>query len=540
MASTPRIAGAELRRLRTAEGLSQRELAELLSVSQSTLARWESGGAEVRGRHAKRIHEVFQTDESTEVADAVLLVHGIRDHGEWQQMIRDVLEESESVKVFGCKYGYFDVARFLSPFETSRKPKEHVLRQLRRVKKMYPTARLTVLAHSFGTYLLTKILMENSDIELWRVILCGSVVKQSFRWDSVSDRIGGREDVEKRKYIVNDCGTRDIWPILGASAGWGYGPAGANGFGQVDVLDRFHCGGHSLFFQEAFVRKWWSPLFSLSTTTVSSGLATQREDMPKWLKPFELFPIRWALLVGVLLMLACLAYGMIPSPATTLTIVDGKFGERIIRPFSMTYRLTDDANADIKGSDGRVKLPPGLNTRRIVDARVLPVGISNSYSFDPHHQNLLGENKLVFRRVRTNFLISIRPIEPPKKYVRVSEEQWQSITKHDLDPKSVTLKIMNKATAGVDVLLWHYVPGEQPIFSPWGIPNRCRAGGSVTYKFGLRKGYYLAFGSTNGRAAEYLLQGSFYKSENPVLMITGGPDRLVAELRELGNKEPNK
>jgi len=112
-----------------------------------------------------------------------------------------------------------------------------------------------VIAHSFGTYAIGRILKENPDIRLHRLVLCGAVLPTDFRWDQIRSRV----DTD----IINDCGIRDIWPVLAQSTTFGYGPSGRFGFGTPGVRDRFHNFGHGGFFEEKFVRAFWLPWFRM-------------------------------------------------------------------------------------------------------------------------------------------------------------------------------------------------------------------------------------------------------------------------------------
>src|SRR5207244_3865633 len=104
-------------------------------------------------------------------------------------------------------------------------PVQRVVRELRDLRASHPTARISVVAHSFGTYALVKAL-EEPDIRLNRVILCGCIVPEEFRRARHEAQLGADS-------ILNDCGTHDIWPVLAKSLTWGYGATGTFGFGTV-------------------------------------------------------------------------------------------------------------------------------------------------------------------------------------------------------------------------------------------------------------------------------------------------------------------
>lgn len=181
--------------------------------------------------------------------EIIVLVHGIRTHAEWQERLRDILER-RSIKSVPIGYGFFDVLRFLCPIGTRGGPQNRLERELRSIKSEHPNADISVVAHSFGTYLIAKILDDATDISLHRLVLCGSIIREAFRWDKVRSRV---------RLVVNDVGCRDIWPILAKQVSIGYGTSGVFGFKTAYVHDRFHACGHSDFFQDSYMEKYWLP-----------------------------------------------------------------------------------------------------------------------------------------------------------------------------------------------------------------------------------------------------------------------------------------
>jgi hypothetical protein len=213
------------------------------------------------------------------VNQVIVLIHGIRDLGGWLQTVDRVLGSKE-VKVIMPKYGWFPPLRFIAPWDTSIRPMKRVHREIENIKREYPNARISVIAHSFGCHLLTRLLQEYPHDRVFRIILCGSVVKQSFQWEQVRDRFG--ENDEKTGFIVNDCGNRDPWPLVGAFAGWRYGTSGTDGSGSTYVEDRYHKGGHGLFFNREFIEHYWKPF--ITRGDVVPGSANQGEGIPWYVR----------------------------------------------------------------------------------------------------------------------------------------------------------------------------------------------------------------------------------------------------------------
>lgn len=185
----------------------------------------------------------------------IILVHGIRTQAEWQQRIAKALEVDPELEVMPTSYGFFDVFRFLLPLLWLRKGPINRIKQYIRIVLGDPTTqRLSIIAHSFGSYIISKILEEEPDIRLHGLILCGSVIPDEFQWGHYQHRIGLK--------VINDCGDHDIWPILARSCTWGYGSSGRLGFGHPQVTDRFHNAAHSDLFSQEFAQEYWLPYLS--------------------------------------------------------------------------------------------------------------------------------------------------------------------------------------------------------------------------------------------------------------------------------------
>jgi hypothetical protein len=244
--------------------------------------RWAITGLKSDKSHAESGGSPSQPNEGDAlVEDVVLLIHGIRSFGAWHQKVQRVIG-SPKLRVVAPKYGWFPALRFIVPWDTSPRAMDRIYQEYLNAKSAFPNARISVIAHSFGTHLFTKLLQKFKSVRPWRVILCGSVVQQDFQWAGVADQVGPADVTDKARFIVNDCGNHDAWPVLAASAGWRYGNAGTDGFGSALVRDRFHQGNHTLFFDEAFIKKYWKPF--IEEGRYVEGDANQGEGVPGWLR----------------------------------------------------------------------------------------------------------------------------------------------------------------------------------------------------------------------------------------------------------------
>ncbi|MFO1065274.1 MAG: hypothetical protein U0892_15520 [Pirellulales bacterium] len=222
-------------------------------------------------------------DDAAEVREVVFIIHGIRDRARWQSRVRRILEEIPGVKAIPIKFGYLDVIRFWFPFWTRNGAVAFTQEQIQIGKNRYQAERYSVIAHSFGTYAITTILSRTKDLALHRLILCGSIVKRRFAWDALADRI--------KTEVINDYGTRDIWPLMAKKLSWGYDETGRYGFGRADVTDRAHDFEHSDFFDEDFIRDFWKPWFETGTY-VKSSWEEEAPPSPMLLDIFSVVPFK--------------------------------------------------------------------------------------------------------------------------------------------------------------------------------------------------------------------------------------------------------
>lgn len=183
----------------------------------------------------------------------VVLVHGIQTDGSWQQKTSEKLRGIPKLRVQESGYEVVTAAQLVSPFRASHVNK--IARDIRRIKTEEESARIYVIAHSYGSYIISKILDDHPDIRFEKIILCGSIVSRGYPWD--------RNARELRKdSIINDVGTRDIWPVVATFTTFGYGSSGRRGFQNASVTDRYFDYAHSDFFEESndHIAKYWRPI----------------------------------------------------------------------------------------------------------------------------------------------------------------------------------------------------------------------------------------------------------------------------------------
>jgi hypothetical protein len=197
----------------------------------------------------------------------VILIHGIRTRALWQGEVKQKLEQAGLVAI-PTNYNKFDVFRFLLPFErTKRSPLRKVEAEVRSVQKKFPEGTIAILAHSFGTYVVGKLL-SNPDNRFSKLAFCGSVIPIDFDFTSAEGRFS---------HVLNEVGCCDIWPVMASKIGWGYGPTGSFGFNRGNfVQDRKHAKyGHSSFLNGTFCEDFWVPYFCDGSNAVAGDVTAQ-------------------------------------------------------------------------------------------------------------------------------------------------------------------------------------------------------------------------------------------------------------------------
>lgn len=215
----------------------------------------------------------------------VVLLHGMNTNAEWQEALAEPIRNSTHIKPFVVGYGNFNPIKFFIPYIFRRGRIAKVLKDLKGIQKRYPDADISIVAHSFGTYIVARILASNNDIRLHRILFCGAIVEADYDWAAVAEQFA--------EPVVNDIGRRDIWPSLAKSWSWGFGNSGCVGFQNSFVRDRHFTYGHSGFLNVKHMKKYWLP-YLLDGKVVSSRYSSVRKPMSiseRVLRSFSWLPL---------------------------------------------------------------------------------------------------------------------------------------------------------------------------------------------------------------------------------------------------------
>jgi serine/threonine protein kinase len=219
----------------------------------------------------------------------VATMHGIRTQAKWQRAFAEVAaEHGLHVHLDRWNFGYFSVVRFMMPW--ARRAKVRWFRDTYQaefgnlVAGNRTTELPSIVAHSFGTYILGNALLRYPYLRFNKVLLCGSILPASFPWDRLLER-------GQIQSVRNEFGSEDIWTRC---VDWfvpGTGPSGLLGFRDHHERleqERFPF-EHSEYFQRAHMESRWLPFL---TSEIGAHLS---EDIPVETATRERFP--WGLFV---------------------------------------------------------------------------------------------------------------------------------------------------------------------------------------------------------------------------------------------------
>lgn len=178
----------------------------------------------------------------------VIVIHGMNSRAKWQEAfsweIANRLSYSAPVLIYKYGWATIDVfARWLHE-RLAWRLGERMRIAIEEAQKSRLPDRPDIIAHSFGTLLLSRVL-ENpafADLKFGRIITAASIVRPDFDWDRLIEQ--GRVEA-----VLNHVGGRDRAVPLAQFAIPGAGPGGKVGYLAAATLNvRADHYGHSGFF----------------------------------------------------------------------------------------------------------------------------------------------------------------------------------------------------------------------------------------------------------------------------------------------------
>jgi hypothetical protein len=199
----------------------------------------------------------------------------------------------------------------------------------------------------------SHLMKEGFDLKFHRIIFCGSVVPYNFDYEQIQNRFVAP--------ILNEVGTRDIWPAVAESITSGYGSAGTYGFRRPLVRDRWHNGaGHGYFLDARFCKKYWIPF--LSSGEIVKG-PDSPENPPAWMRTLSIFKVKYAL-------------GALAVVLAIVAFANTKMGIKLLPNSGGQHASTRGADSPAIVSGGSVTVgpagPPATSTGSPSETRVVP------------------------------------------------------------------------------------------------------------------------------------------------------------------------
>jgi pimeloyl-ACP methyl ester carboxylesterase len=135
----------------------------------------------------------------TNVVELVIVMHGIRDLGEWTSQFEPAMQacfqtthtNGEKLLVYHPSYGFFTMGAFLLWNERQANVR-WFMDELTEVLAKYPNLSLTnihFVGHSNGTYILASALEKYKVLQVGRIVFAGSVVRRDYDWNLVRNRM---------------------------------------------------------------------------------------------------------------------------------------------------------------------------------------------------------------------------------------------------------------------------------------------------------------------------------------------------------------
>jgi len=302
-------------------------------------------------------------------------LHGIRTDAEWQRALSDLAATHNWVcRLDRWSYGRFSLLAFFNPWTREAK-----LRWLRRqYDDEVHDRRLnidegqlpSVVAHSFGTYILGYTLLRFDFIRFDKVILCGSILPRSFPWDRLI--ASGRVQAVRSEFGVRDPWVKRVrWFVRGT------GPSGSSGFTcQHDrlVQEEFDY-DHGEYFFMGHMEDRWIPFLNRPLVEIPRSKGEPRIPRPATTAPWGLYGLVLTALLMVAMPFARLAirwerdrHPPPPAPASLAGyVIDAETREPLtgvalsIEDWDTLDRQTPACTTDLAGRFRFDNLQPNLN-----------------------------------------------------------------------------------------------------------------------------------------------------------------------------------
>jgi hypothetical protein len=239
------------------------------------------------------------------MAKLIFPLHGIRTRAEWQKAFADLAaKHSWKCPLDRWHYGVFSIFNFINPKDRFAKV-TWFRKRYSEAQYEYQTIidnfekRPSVVAHSFGTYILGYSLLRYNNIKFDKVILCGSILPTNFPWDELIES-------GQVRAVRNDIGVEDYWSKVCGYVIPGTGSSGNQGFSKKHprLIETEHNLMHSEFFESEWMETNWLPFLDEKFETPPNP-RTGRIKIPSGDHPLAILII-WSIILATLISLCAL------------------------------------------------------------------------------------------------------------------------------------------------------------------------------------------------------------------------------------------
>ncbi len=204
----------------------------------------------------------------------VISLHGIKTRGTWQKEMTSALNVADLVHE-PLDYGDFAALRFLCPGQRE-KQMESFREEYTQIRERYSDTTPSIIAHSFGTYIVANCMEKYTEVRFDRIIFCGAIVRKDYPW---SKQV--QTDCVSR--VLNDYGRLDRWARIVQWVVEDAGPSGLSGFDDEAngaVVQRCHPKfKHSDYFYRLNYQDNWIPFLK---GTDPSALPDEGRRLRNW------------------------------------------------------------------------------------------------------------------------------------------------------------------------------------------------------------------------------------------------------------------
>jgi serine/threonine-protein kinase len=227
---------------------------------------------------------------------AVVALHGIRTQAAWQRAFLEMAaRHGLDAHVDRWNFGYFSVFRFLAPWARLAKVRwfREAYQQAFRETAGAGIDLPSIVAHSFGSYILGNALLRYPYLRFNKVLLCGSILPRAFPWDQLIER-------GQVQAVRNEHGRHDVWTRAVAWFVPGTGPSGLDGFSVAHprLEQESFSFEHGEYFERGHMEQRWMPFLTAQVAQQPAQDRPVSAPAPEQ-RPWGLYALYLALVASI-------------------------------------------------------------------------------------------------------------------------------------------------------------------------------------------------------------------------------------------------